>query len=605
MFLTLLQLLLFSLPLTTGNAPSPQAFPDYVLVATARNITINCQTRYSVVFNGTSPGPPLFLRENYTTWVRVYNRIDHENLTVHWHGLSQRSSPFSDGTPAVSQWPIAPTEFFDYSITPQLGDAGSYFYHSHVGFQSNTAQGVVIVEEAQNRTPPYRYDEDLPLFIQDYFPKNDSAIEQGLVANPFRWSGEAEAISINSFSGNSSFSNASEASCTPHVINFVPGRVYRLRFISATALSLVTIGIENHPNLTIIEADGAYTKPWSTDHVQLGSGQRFSILLQAKTRSELAAAGNKTDFWIRYENRERPNNVSGYALLRYDMTNRSTNLPPHLPTTPPITLPRNVTDWAEYALEALKPAEKFPRLSEVTRTVYITMQQVIRVGSFVNGTTNGTLQWAQNNLIWQTVQRESNNSAPYLVQLYTTGQTPNYTAALQNGGWDPYSNAFPALPGEVLDIVWLSNSGPTGGWDFHPMHAHGKHYFDLGSGNGTYNATANEVRFGNYTPAPRDTTILYRYATSGQKNYTAGWRAWRIRVTEDDVGAWMMHCHILQHMIMGMQTVWVFGNSSSILSKFPTQPYVNGYLNYGGDAYGNDSYDPLVDAFPTSTAGSR
>jgi hypothetical protein len=28
----------------------------------------------------------------------------------------------------------------------------------------------------------------------------------------------------------------------------------------------------------------------------------------------------------------------------------------------------------------------------------------------------------------------------------------------------------------------------------------------------------------------------------------------------------------LQHMIMGMQTVWVFGNSSSILSKFPTQP---------------------------------
>lgn len=88
----------------------------------------------------------------------------------------------------------------------------------------------------------------------------------------------------------------------------------------------------------------------------------------------------------------------------------------------------------------------------------------------------------QNDLIWQTAQREANNSVPYLVQLYTTGQAPNYTAAVENGGWDPYSNAFPALPGEVLDIVWLSNSGPTGGWDFHPMHAHGKHYFDLGAG---------------------------------------------------------------------------------------------------------------------------
>ena len=31
-------------------------------------------------------------------------------------------------------------------------------------------------------------------------------------------------------------------------------------------------------------------------------------------------------------------------------------------------------------------------------------------------------------------------------------------------------------------------------------------------------------------------------------------------------------------------------------------PDVSGYLNYGGDAYGNDSYDPLVDAFPTSAA---
>ncbi len=69
--------------------------------------------------------------------------------------------------------------------------------------------------------------------------------------------------------------------------------------------------------------------------------------------------------------------------------------------------------------------------------------------------------------------------------------------------------------------------------------------------NGTYNATANEAKFENYTPARRDTTLLYRYAVSGEVEHTAGWRAWRIRVTEDDVGAWMLHCHALQHMIMG------------------------------------------------------
>ncbi len=50
-----------------------------------------------------------------------------------------------------------------------------------------------------------------------------------------------------------------------------------------------------------------------------------------------------------------------------------------------------------------------------------------------------------------------------------------------------------------------------------------------------------------------------------------------------------------------MQTVWVFGNSSSILAKFPASPYVQGYLSYGGDAYGNDTYDPLVDLPPAAT----
>lgn len=137
------------------------------------------------------------------------------------------------------------------------------------------------------------------------------------------------------------------------------------------------------------------------------------------------------------------------------------------------------------------------------------------------------------------------------------------------------------------------------------------------SRNGTYNAAANEARFRNYTPARRDTTLLHRYATSGVPQTTAGWRAWRIRVTEEDVGAWMMHCHILQHMTMGklllassdinstfliqntgMQTVWVFGNASSILARFPAPPYINGYLNYGGDAYGNDTYDPLAAMIP-------
>ncbi|KAK7988276.1 hypothetical protein PG989_008591 [Apiospora arundinis] len=578
--------------------------PEYVLVATAQNITINCESRYSVVFNGTSPGPVLHLQEGKTTWVRVYNNMTDKNITTHWHGLSQRTAPFSDGTPLVSQWPIAPGNYFDYEIHPEVGDAGTYFFHSHVGFQAVTAHGALIVDSA-NGTKPYKYDDDIPILLSDYYKKLDDVIEAGLVANPFQWSGEPDAVLFNGRSGKASFSNATDSSCQPYVITVEPGKTYRLRFTSGTALSFVMLGIEDHADLTIIEADGQYTKPATTDRLQLGSGQRFSVLLKTKSEEQLKSS-NKSSYWIRYETRDRPTLPSGYALLQYKSkspgyktSQRQDRLPANLPLTSPVKLPTNLSDyttWMEYTLEALKPQGNFPTLEEVTRTVVITMNQAV-VDGFYNGTFNGVLQWDSNNLSWSETRLAAQNYQPYLVTAYKTGQTPNYDAAVANGGWDPATKAFPAKVGEVLDIVWQSNSGPSGGWDVHPMHAHGEHYWDLGSGNGTYDAAANErAHFAGtgYVPALRDTTQLYRYATKGNAQHTAGWRAWRIRVTERNVGAWMMHCHVLGHMVMGMQTVWVFGNAVDLLTAIGPQPYVSGYLDYGGSAYGNDSYDPLV-----------
>lgn len=61
--------------------------PDYVLEATEEDVRIDCQTRRSVVINGTFPGPPIHLKENQTTWIRVYNRMPDQNFTM----VSQRS----------------------------------------------------------------------------------------------------------------------------------------------------------------------------------------------------------------------------------------------------------------------------------------------------------------------------------------------------------------------------------------------------------------------------------------------------------------------------------------------------------------------------------
>lgn len=56
--------------------------PNYVLEAVEGEIPINCEMRHSVTVNGTSPGPTIRLTEGETTWVRVYNRMAEQNLTM-------------------------------------------------------------------------------------------------------------------------------------------------------------------------------------------------------------------------------------------------------------------------------------------------------------------------------------------------------------------------------------------------------------------------------------------------------------------------------------------------------------------------------------------
>lgn len=458
---------------------------------------------------------------------------------------------------------------------PLETDAGSYFYHSHVGFQAVSATGPLIVEDKD--APPYAYDEERIVQFTDYFNKTDSVIEAGLVATPFTWSGETSAVLINGV-GVSLGETAGVGSCQLPMIYVEPGKTYRMRFIGSTALSMVQLGIVDHTNFTIIAADGQYTKPYSETFMQVSTGQRFDVIFQAKSTAELS---NQTDYLIQLETKERPSVYYGYGVLRYsnDTTSITTG-----PAVPPIQLSNATYAWLEYALEPLLP-NNFPTADEVTRRVVIYDRQVL----------TRTDIWRLNGDQWNVTTPPYPGARPYLINIYENGPSamPGFEAALNNSGWDPVSYTWPARLGEVLEIIWYNTGSlvqDNGGFDYHPFHAHGGHYYDIGSGNGTYDPAANEGKLANYTPVLRDTTNLYRYEVSGVANETLGWRGWRLRV--DDPGVWMVHCHILQHMAMGMQSVWVMGDYEQIAAI----PYdvAAGYLEYGGSAYGNDTFAPSV-----------
>jgi L-ascorbate oxidase len=183
---------------------------------------------------------------------------------------------------------------------------------------------------------------------------------------------------------------------------------------------------------------------------------------------------------------------------------------------------------------------EFPTAEEVTRRVTITMHQHVLSGP------GGQIVWLENGLPWT----EFFPTEPYLVSLYKDDgvEYPSMARALANNGLDNVTRAFPAQIGEVLEIVLQNTGADSGGLDVHPWHAHGSHYYDIGSGNGTYDPVLNEERLRGTQPVKRDTTMVYRYETSTVDGADAGWRAWRLRVTQP--GVWMIHCHILQHMIM-------------------------------------------------------
>ncbi len=88
-------------------------------------------------FNGQVPGPLIRVPQHASITVRFHNRIDLPS-SVHWHGV--RLDNRSDGTPGLTQEPVAAGGDFAYTV--RFPDAGVYWYHPHVREDVEQAMGL-------------------------------------------------------------------------------------------------------------------------------------------------------------------------------------------------------------------------------------------------------------------------------------------------------------------------------------------------------------------------------------------------------------------------------------------------------------------------------
>ncbi len=127
-------------------------FPDNCSIP----MTVDGKTfRLFVAVNGRIPGPTLIVDKDAIVRVRVQNKLTSEGVTIHWHGMHQKGTPWMDGVGFISQAPITPGAYFDYvfKATP----AGTHWYHSHVGAQRTDGLfGALVVRETTNQLDDVR-----------------------------------------------------------------------------------------------------------------------------------------------------------------------------------------------------------------------------------------------------------------------------------------------------------------------------------------------------------------------------------------------------------------------------------------------------------------
>jgi FtsP/CotA-like multicopper oxidase with cupredoxin domain len=243
---------------------SAQARPRVLRVAPARQHLVGAPNPDTAVwaYDGGVPGPELRLRQGERLRIAVQNDLP-VDTTVHWHGL--RLPNAMDGVPHVTQPPIAASGGrFVYEF--DLPDAGTFWYHPHLGSPEQVGRGLygaLIVEE---REPP-AVDRDLVWVLSDWRLDREARIVENF-ANPMDASHAGRIGNTVTVNGAIAESFAVRA-----------GERIRLRLVNTSNARIYGLEFEGHQP-SIIALDGQpLAAPRRDPRVVLGPGMRADLIL--------------------------------------------------------------------------------------------------------------------------------------------------------------------------------------------------------------------------------------------------------------------------------------------------------------------------------------
>ena len=488
------------------DIPQTNKTRSYYLIAERGVKAPDGVQRNVMLLNGSFPGPTIVADWGDTIEVTVENRIagPEEGLALHWHGILHKTSPWEDGVPGVSQYPIAPGETFTYRFTADL--YGTSWYHSHYSAQyADGLYGAMIIHGPNH----VDYDEDLgPVLVSDSYFRDYWDLIDDIIGNDLNKTVNALFSSNNLIQGKGTYDcSLTTLPCARNggyaKFHFESGKTYRMRLINTGADTIQHFSIDDH-TLTVIANDFVPVVPYDTKTVVLGIGQRTDIIIKAN--SKLPAVWMRSNV-TKCSLAKQPN---GLAAIYYDKTDTTSE-----PQSP--AWPARQDPCANDDLSLTVPYYAIPAPLTPDKTI------TIDVNTTVNAT--GNLIWTMNESTFR-----ANFSDPVLYRAAANDPTFEYP---------PQWNVYNFGAAESVRVI-VNNYSPHG----HPMHMHGHNYMVLHEGTGLWDESTI-IRPEN--PQRRDTQMLLPATANGTiPSHMV------LQIEADNPGVWPFHCHIAWHVSGGL-----------------------------------------------------
>ncbi|MFJ7813298.1 copper resistance system multicopper oxidase [Pseudomonas asiatica] len=292
---------------TSPGQPNVLSGTDFDLYIGELPVNITGTARTAMAINGSIPGPILRWREGDTVTLRVRNRLQ-QDTSIHWHGIILPAN--MDGVPGLSFHGIAPDGMYEYKFKVQQN--GTYWYHSHSGFQEQVGVYGALVIDAKE-PEPFTYDRDYVVMLSDWTDEDPARVLSKLkkqsdyynyhkrtvgdFVNDVSEMGWSAAVADRKMWAEMKMSPTDLADVSGYTYTYLmngqapdgnwtgvfkPGEKIRLRFINGSAMTYFDVRIPGL-KMTVVAADGQHVKPVAVDEFRIAVAETYDVIVEPES----------------------------------------------------------------------------------------------------------------------------------------------------------------------------------------------------------------------------------------------------------------------------------------------------------------------------------